>query len=63
MPFERTMAVNKARKFMEKILHEKDVPSWIKDEASHILKHFPFECDMDFLEKGKEQHMFDNRHP
>lgn len=63
MPFERTLAVKKARKFMESLLNDPSTPQNIKGEALHILKHYPYDCDMDYLEENKEQHIFHNRLP
>lgn len=56
MPFERTYAVNNARKFLLDLLNPKvtpKVPKAIRDKARSILRHYPSEWDMDEMFLGR----------
>jgi hypothetical protein len=56
MPFERTYAVNNARKFLHDLLNPKvtpKVPKAIRDKARSILRHYPSEWDMDEMFLGR----------
>jgi hypothetical protein len=49
LPHESANSVNKAREFLFDLLDPKktpNVPKNIRDRASAILKHYPYECDV-----------------
>jgi hypothetical protein len=52
LPVERTRAVNNTREFLFELLDPKRtprVPLVIRQEANHLLRHFPTQYDMDTI--------------
>lgn len=48
-PLERTLSIKFAGEFMKKIVAMPDAPSLLKEEARHILRHFPNELQIDSI--------------
>ncbi|HEX7649262.1 MAG TPA: BPSL0761 family protein [Noviherbaspirillum sp.] len=48
-PRERTQAIKFAAEFMKKIVEMQDAPEILREEARHILRHYPNESQIDSI--------------
>ena len=52
---ERTRAVNKMRAFLQELqrlnFRKAGTVQWVRDEARHLLRHYPGAIDMEFAAK------------
>lgn len=46
---ERTRSIKFAREFMKKIAAMDDAPTLLREEAKHILRHYPDESQVDSI--------------
>jgi hypothetical protein len=60
LPYERTRAVVNTHDFLLELLDPKKtprVPKAVRDQARHLLRHYPSEYEMDIISERESQHV------